>query len=249
MSAKSLAAQYSAVLVPALQAIQHEFGYLKREALEQFSEKSGIPLYRLQAVASFFPHFQLTPPKKCTIKVCRDMACGMAGSAQMLQDLAASLPEGQVSVEGVSCLGRCDRPPAACVAIVGEEHEHYYLARSTEDLTQIVKGYLAGTPPTPDRDADLAYPLPDWQIDSYNGEPPRYEAIQKAVRLRDEALARSTDALRAKFGWGPDRLEQFRHGAVAQLRTELELAPEVETAVRAWQTEDEWAKGNELGGW
>jgi NADH:ubiquinone oxidoreductase subunit F (NADH-binding) len=167
----------------------------------------------------------------------------------MLQDLEASLPEGQVSVEGVSCLGRCDRPPAACVALVGEEHEHYYLARSTEDLTRIVKGYLAGTPETPDRDADLAYPLPDWQIDSYNGEPPRYEAIQKAVRLRDEALARSTEALRAKFGWGPDRLEQFRHGAVAQLRTELELAPEVETAVRAWQTEDDWAKGNELGGW
>src|SRR5688572_27680946 len=119
------APQYAAVLVPALHEIQHEFGYLKREALEQYSEKSGTPLYRLHAVASFFPHFQLTPPKKICVRVCRDMACGMAGAAKMIRDLTASLPEGEVAVEGVSCLGRCDRPAAASVTVTGHEHEQY----------------------------------------------------------------------------------------------------------------------------
>ena len=47
-------------LVTALQKIQSQFGYLKREALEQYSEQTGVPLYRLHSVASFFPHFQLT---------------------------------------------------------------------------------------------------------------------------------------------------------------------------------------------
>src|SRR3982074_2767401 len=103
-------------LTTALQRIQRQFGYLKREALEQFSEQSGVPLYRLHSVASFFPHFQLTPPKPVTLKICRDMACHLAGSAEMLRDLH-SLGNGLIGVEGVSCLGRCDREPAACIAV------------------------------------------------------------------------------------------------------------------------------------
>jgi NADH:ubiquinone oxidoreductase subunit F (NADH-binding)/NADH:ubiquinone oxidoreductase subunit E len=245
----SSAPQYAAVLVPALQAIQHEFGYLKREALERFSEKSGIPLYRLQAVASFFPHFQLTPPKKVTVKVCRDMACGMAGAAAMIRDLTASLPAGDVHVEGVSCLGRCDRPAAACIGRVGEEHEHYYLGRSAAELKEIVQGYLRNTPPAEDHDADLGYPLPDWQIDSYGGQPPEYTGVRKAVAARDASLRVAAETLATTYGWGPDRTEQFRMGAVSQLRTAFELKPEVIEAIRAWQTEDGWAKGPTLGGW
>ena len=69
-------------LVSALQKIQGQFGYLKREALEEYSEQTGVPLYRLHSVASFFPHFQLTPPKPVTLKICRDMACHTAGSGK-----------------------------------------------------------------------------------------------------------------------------------------------------------------------
>src|SRR3954463_11988833 len=100
-----------ATLIPALQRIQHQFGYLKREALQQFSEESGVPLYRLHSVASFFPHFPLTPPKPVTLRICRDMACCMAGSGKMLREMSA-LGGGQIAVQGVSCLGRCDRAPA-----------------------------------------------------------------------------------------------------------------------------------------
>ena len=86
---------YSAVLVPGLQKIQHDFGYLDRTAMEQFATKIGVPLYRLQAVASFFPHFNLTPPKKVTLRVCRDMACHLAGSA----DTLAKLKQGATASE------------------------------------------------------------------------------------------------------------------------------------------------------
>src|SRR3954468_4570501 len=73
---------YDAVLVPVLQRIQHEFGHIKQEEIERYSAETGTPQYRLWAVASFFPHFQLTPPKRVTVKVCRDMACHLAGSAE-----------------------------------------------------------------------------------------------------------------------------------------------------------------------
>src|SRR4051812_17857268 len=144
---------YRPVLVPALHRIQQQFGYLKREALEEFSRETGVPLYRLQAVASFFPHFQLTPPKKVVLKICRDMACHLAGSRRLLAELDGLTSE-QFAIEGVSCLGRCDRAPAACVAIQGEHHDHYYLGRSAAELREIVTQSLAGKPPAADRDVD-----------------------------------------------------------------------------------------------
>src|SRR5690349_20366798 len=107
---------YEPVLVPALHEIQHKYGFLKREAVEEFSRESGIPLPRIHAVASFFPHFAVAPPKKVVLRICRDMACCMAGSGKMLQALQ-SQNSADVAVEGVSCLGRCDRAPAACVTL------------------------------------------------------------------------------------------------------------------------------------
>ena len=52
---------YSPVLLPALHRIQQQFGYLKQEALEEFSKQTGVPHYRLQAIATHdnarFPRF------------------------------------------------------------------------------------------------------------------------------------------------------------------------------------------------
>ena len=92
---------YAPVLVPALYRIQQQFGYLKPEALEEFSKESGVPQYRLQAVASFFPHFLLTRPKKVVLRVCRDLSCNLAGSGKMLPELDALTSE-YVAVEGGS---------------------------------------------------------------------------------------------------------------------------------------------------
>ena len=78
------APSYQVRILPELHRVQHEYGYLEPAALESFSKSSGIPLYRLHAVASFFPHFRRTPPPKVSLRVCRDMACHMNGSAEML---------------------------------------------------------------------------------------------------------------------------------------------------------------------
>src|SRR2546423_1242513 len=106
---------YQPSIIPALQRIQAEHGYLKREALELFAGETNTPLYRIQAVASFFPHFRLGAPPRVTLRVCRDMACHLAGADEALRRLG-ELAGDDVRVEGVSCLGRCDRAPAACFA-------------------------------------------------------------------------------------------------------------------------------------
>ena len=229
---------YRAKLVPELQKIQEQFGYLDRKAMEQFAAQSETPLYRLQEVASFFPHFNLTPPKKVTVRVCRDMACHMAGSAQILVDLPAKCGE-QVAVEGVSCLGRCDRAPAACVSIVGEHEELYYLRRSADALKEIVARCLAGEPPAPDTDIDFQCLRGASRINPYEGMPD-YQAVRKALAARDASLDATAELLRTTKNWDAERLDRFRLGAVRQLRGE---APpdDVVKEIRAWQTENNWA--------
>jgi formate dehydrogenase beta subunit len=239
---------YSAVLVPALQRIQREFGYLKREALEEYSQRSGEPLYRLHAVASFFPHFRLSPPSTVVLRVCRDMTCHMAGSATILRDLE-SIVNSEVSVQRVSCMGRCDRAPAACVSMKDLEHECFYLARSVDELKGIVDACSRGSPPAADRDADLACSPASWTIDPYAGNPPDYAAVRKAVAARDASLDAGAEVLATKLRWDAWRIEQFRHGAVRQLRVEFSVDAEVAAAVRHWQRADDWAESKELGGW
>jgi NADH:ubiquinone oxidoreductase subunit F (NADH-binding)/NADH:ubiquinone oxidoreductase subunit E len=239
---------YRATLVPVLQQIQHEFGYLEPTALKTYSERSGVPLYRLQAVASFFPHFHLTPPKKLTLRVCRDMACHMAGSHRMLGDLK-SIENEQVLVEGASCLGRCDRAPAACVAVVGEHDERYYHGRSLEDLKNIVQATLQSGPPAPDLDANHVPTGGTTKLDPYNGATPDYLAVRTILAARDASLNAASEILRVQQYWDTADLAQFRLGALRQLRGNVTFSPEVVAAVRAWQTDQDWAKGPELGGW
>src|SRR5947209_2679104 len=140
-------------ILPAMRAIQDAHGYLSRHELERFSKESGIPLYRLQEVASYFPHFHLTPPPRITVQVCRDMACHLAGAEPIL-DALRPLTAGTLRVEGVSCLGRCDRAPAVCIGVraearsakQGREHgeEHFYLGRGIDELKMIVGALLQG---------------------------------------------------------------------------------------------------------
>jgi NADH:ubiquinone oxidoreductase subunit F (NADH-binding)/NADH:ubiquinone oxidoreductase subunit E len=248
MSPSAVPSYYNAVLIPALQQIQHAFGYLKREALERYSQESGVPLYRLQAVASFFPHFQLTPQSPITLRVCRDMACCLAGSGTTLRELETVFAGKPVSVKGVSCLGRCDRAPAACVSVAGSEHEHYYLGRSVDELKQIADRYLHKELPAVDHDADLPYSSTDWVIEPYRDHLPDYAAVLKSVAVRDEAVSAATRVLAGKFRWSMGQIEQFQQGAIYQ-RSELHRDPKVIEAVRCWRTEDDWAKGPELAGW
>ena len=101
-----------------LRAIQLRYGYLPKAELENLSQRSQIPLYQIHSVASFYPHFHLTPPSRAEVYVCADMSCRLNGSCELRAELSARFagarPE-DVQVKDVSCLGRCDRAPAVAV--------------------------------------------------------------------------------------------------------------------------------------
>src|SRR5258708_34552750 len=112
------------MIVQELQAIQERHGYLPASELHALSQRLTVPLHRLHEVASFYPLYRLAPPPAAAVKVCRDMACHLAGAGRLtesLQAFANEFGEGKVEVCGGSRLGQCD--PA--VAITGNDHHGY----------------------------------------------------------------------------------------------------------------------------
>jgi NADH:ubiquinone oxidoreductase subunit F (NADH-binding) len=101
-------------LITRLYELQEAHGYLSQEMLQELARQENVPLYRLQGLISFYPHFRTTPPPRVHMAICRDLACWLAraskDTAALRQQLAA-LPE--TEVHEVSCLGRCDLAPAA----------------------------------------------------------------------------------------------------------------------------------------
>ena len=101
-----------------LRAIQGRHGYLPAEELHALSQHTGTPLYQIHSVASFYPHFRLTPPPKADVRVCMDMSCNLNGACELRHTLErrySGMGPSEVTVREVSCLGRCDQAPAITV--------------------------------------------------------------------------------------------------------------------------------------
>jgi NADH:ubiquinone oxidoreductase subunit F (NADH-binding)/NADH:ubiquinone oxidoreductase subunit E len=103
-------------LIPALQAIQERLGWLPREELEALSRDVHRPLYEIEGLISFYPHFRTTPPAKVALHVCHDLSCWLQGGEQRLAALRERYGEAaDVEFTEVSCIGRCDAAPAVAV--------------------------------------------------------------------------------------------------------------------------------------
>src|SRR5215470_15344377 len=70
-----------------LKDIQRKFDYLPAEQLKRVAERRGLAARDLHSIASFYPHFHLTPPAKVRVKVCADMSCHLRGAAVLQQEL------------------------------------------------------------------------------------------------------------------------------------------------------------------
>jgi NADH:ubiquinone oxidoreductase subunit F (NADH-binding)/NADH:ubiquinone oxidoreductase subunit E len=195
------------MIIQELHKIQHHHGYLPAQAMHELARRLSVPKYRIHEVASFFPHFRLEPGPKVEVLVCHDMACHLRGAAELKERLArqfAGSPD--VGVRFVSCLGRCDRPVAACI------NEKIYAERSFEDLVRIAGEHGAGRLRSGDLDVRHNPQIAtDWKIDVYRGEP-KYLGVKKFLELDegDKLLAELKDAdLRGMGGAGVPAVQKW----------------------------------------
>jgi formate dehydrogenase beta subunit len=103
-------------LIPALHAIQERLGWLPREELVALSRDVRRPLYEIEGLISFYPHFRTEPPAKVELHVCHDLSCWLQGADQRIAALRERYgTDAEIEVAEVSCIGRCDTPPAVAV--------------------------------------------------------------------------------------------------------------------------------------
>src|ERR671923_420771 len=103
-------------LIPALNAIQRRCGWLPRDELVALSREVRRPLYEIEGLISFYPHFRTTEPKHVQVAVCHDLTCWLHGSDERIAEAKARYGDDvEVELVEVSCLGRCDIAPAAAV--------------------------------------------------------------------------------------------------------------------------------------
>ena len=163
-----------------LREIQRQFGYIPAEQLRTLAKKIDVPLSRLHSVASFYPHFRLTPPPKVDVRVCQDMSCHLRQACSLRASLDDAFPQANspdVRVSGVSCLGRCDEGPAVSI------NDRIYGGMTEERVMVMIGDAISGKalphPPHPKRDAKCA-------SDPYQNEiGARYAVVRSVVASRD----------------------------------------------------------------
>jgi len=103
-------------LIPALNAIQERAGWLPRDELVALSRDVRRPLYEIEGLVSFYPHFRTDPPVKAELRVCHDLSCWLRGADERIAAVKERYgSDADVEVVEGSCLGRCDIAPACSV--------------------------------------------------------------------------------------------------------------------------------------
>jgi formate dehydrogenase beta subunit len=166
-------------LIDELKAIQHRFGYLPEEELRAYSQRTATPLYKLQAIASFYPHFRLRPHPQLDVKVCADLSCHIAGAPRVLAAAKQHLGK-QTSCEigTTSCLGRCDQAPAVAI------NDTIYAGVTNQRLEELLQAFLQGTIP----DATFVQQgSTTHTIDPYDQPADRFSVLREVLSTQEVA--------------------------------------------------------------
>jgi len=135
-----------ASLIPLLQEIQAEQGFIARESVTEVGRHLGLPASKIYGVATFYNQFRFQPLGRYHVQVCRGTACHVKGSQSVFETMQRHLGigpgetsrDGLFSLEVVACLGACGLAPLICVN--GEFHGGV----TCESVVRILDRYREG---------------------------------------------------------------------------------------------------------
>jgi len=115
-------------LIPILQEVQEQFGYLSQASITQIGRELHLPASKIFGVATFYNMFRFQAKGKYHVMVCRGTACHVKGSRRVLEMVTRALKiqpgettrDGMFSLEVVACMGACGLAPV--VNINGQFH-------------------------------------------------------------------------------------------------------------------------------
>jgi NADH-quinone oxidoreductase subunit E len=108
-----------APIIPVLQDINDDRGYLPRPMLEHVALRLRIPLTEILRIASFYDAFRLEPVGRHVVEVCLGTTCFVRGSGLLLERLEDEIgvragqtdSEMRFTLRTVRCIGCCALAP------------------------------------------------------------------------------------------------------------------------------------------
>src|SRR6266446_1461776 len=106
-----------------LHAIQEQFGYISRQAVEWIAAKLELQPINIYELVTFYPMLHQKPVGKFHLRVCRTLSCALGGSYRLHEHLCAKLgldpdihrpqttSDGKFTLEFVECLAGCGTAP------------------------------------------------------------------------------------------------------------------------------------------
>jgi len=110
-------------LIPILNDVNKELGYLPGEALKQISKHLHVPRSQLFAVSSFYQMLSTKPRGRHVIQFCESAPCHVVGGREVWKKLREELkleanetsPDGKWTLSTTSCLGLCSVGPVIII--------------------------------------------------------------------------------------------------------------------------------------
>jgi NADH-quinone oxidoreductase subunit E len=93
-------------LIPLLQEIQQDLGYLPEEAIIRVGSHLGLSTTKIYGLATFYDQFRFIPSGKVHISICHGTSCFMNGSQAIIDKFCEELKmsPGQTSRNETSAL-------------------------------------------------------------------------------------------------------------------------------------------------
>lgn len=111
------------MLIPMMQDLQAECGYLPSEHLRSLAMRLKVPLSRLYSVATFYASFRLAPKGAHEVTLCVGTVCYLKGAGAISEAICKEFqiePGGTTrdrlfSFQPVNCVGACALAPVMVV--------------------------------------------------------------------------------------------------------------------------------------
>ena len=111
------------LLIEYLHRLNDHFGALHERHLVALARQMNLPMAEVYEVASFYHHFEIlrgddAQAPRLVLRLCDSLSCSLAGARELLAVLPERLRaagQGDVQVQAVPCVGRCEQAPVAVV--------------------------------------------------------------------------------------------------------------------------------------
>jgi NADH:ubiquinone oxidoreductase subunit E len=111
-------------MIPLLQKVQSEFGYIPPQSIPVIARSLGLFPSQVQGVISFYTQLYTQPQGRKVVRVCRGTACHVRGGKTILKLVKQHLdieegettPDLEYTLETVACIGVCALAPNIVVA-------------------------------------------------------------------------------------------------------------------------------------